>query len=247
MGGAGDNMCGAIGADVLEPGDAYISLGTSGVYCVANDKFVPALDRGMHTHRHAVPGMYVQHAVALSAAASLSWIAGIVGATDIDALMAQVQAAALSPKDTPIFVPYLTGERTPHDDATLTASFAGLTSAMGKLHLVQAVLEGVAFAIADCHDALLSTGVAIRQPKLIGGGARSRLWAELIASVIGRPLSLSPGAAFGPALGAARLARQAMGGELRSDLNRATTVIEPRADLAAALQDKRQRYLTLTN
>jgi xylulokinase len=246
VGGAGDNMCGAIGADVVAPGDAYISLGTSGVYCVANDKFVPALDRGMHTHRHAIPGMYLQHAVALSAAASLSWIAGIVGAGDIDALMAEVEAAALSPRQTPLFVPYLTGERTPHDDPNLTASFAGLTSAMGRLHLVQAVLEGVAFAIADCHDALRSTGVAIRQPRLIGGGTRSHLWAQLIASVIGLPVSISANAAYGPALGAARLARQARGGPLIGPKALPVTIVEPRVDLAAALHDKRQLYLKLT-
>lgn len=244
VGGAGDNMCGAIGADVAAPGDAYISLGTSGVYCVANDRFVPALDRGMHTHRHALSGLFVQHAVTLSAAASLAWIAGILGVEDIDALMAEVTAASLSPRATPIFVPYLTGERTPHDDPALTAHFVGLTSAMGRSHLVQAVLEGVAFAIADCHDALLSSGAVIRRPRLIGGGARSRLWAELIASVIDLPLSIAGTAAYGPALGAARLARLARGGPLCARHGDAV-VIEPHAGLRAALREKRVRYQAL--
>src|SRR4029079_10152596 len=79
-GGAGDNMCGGIGAGVVTAGDACISLGTSGVYFVANERFAPSLERGMHTHRHGVPGLYCQQGVVLSAAASLNWIAAVTGA-----------------------------------------------------------------------------------------------------------------------------------------------------------------------
>ncbi len=156
------------------------------MYFVVNDRFVPALDRGMHAHRHAVPDMFCQCAVVLSAAAALTWIAGVIGAPDIPALMAEVAAARISPAETPLFTPYLAGERTPHDDSTLTATFADMSFAASRLHLVQAVLEGVALAIADCHDALSSTGAAIERPLLIGGGARSRLWGQLIAAAIGQ-------------------------------------------------------------
>jgi xylulokinase len=213
-GGAGDNMCGGVGAGVVRDGDAYISLGTSGVYFVANERFTPSRGQGMHTHRHAVPGLYCQQAVVLSAAGALTWILETIGATDIDATMRRVEAAGLSPDDTPVFTPYLAGERTPQDDPSLTGTFSRLTFNSSPLHLVQAVMEGVALALADCHDALLGAGAAIRRPLLIGGGARSGLWARLIASALGVPLAVPRSATIGPALGAARLARAACGGVL---------------------------------
>ncbi|MBX3499404.1 MAG: xylulokinase [Alphaproteobacteria bacterium] len=213
-GGAGDNMCGGVGAGVVADGDACISLGTSGVYFVANRRFAPSLDHGMHTHRHAVRGLYCQQAVVLSAAAALSWVAGIVGAHDIGALVAEVEQADIASDETPLFAPYLGGERTPHDDLSLTAAFAGLGFATERLHLVQAVMEGVALALRDCQDALESAGATPARPMLIGGGARSRLWTSLIASALDRTLSVPDGSATGPALGAARLARAAVGGKL---------------------------------
>jgi len=213
-GGAGDNMCGGIGAGVVTDGDACISLGTSGVYFVANERFEPSLDRGMHTHRHGVAGLYCQQAVVLSAAASLNWVADVTGACDVGALVAEVEQAGIASNATPLFAPYLGGERTPHDDPTLQATFAGLGFATSRLHLVQAVMEGVALALRDCQDALESAGARPTHPALIGGGTRSRLWASLIAGALDRPLSIPEGGATGPALGAARLARAAVGGPL---------------------------------
>ncbi len=213
VGGAGDNMCAGIGAGAVATGDAYIGLGTSGVYFLVNDVFAPARSGGMHTHRHAVPNLYCQNAVVLSAGAALAWVAALLRA-DIDALMAEVDAAGLSPLETPVFTPYLSGERTPHDDPSLTAAFSGLTHTIGPLALVQSVLEGVALAIADGHDALLGSGARIADVTLTGGGARSRLWARLIAAAIGLPLRVQSDARSGPALGAARLARQGTGGPL---------------------------------
>ena len=155
VGGAGDNMCAGVGVGAVRSGDAYIGLGTSGVYFLANDRFVPARSGGMHTHRHAVPGLFCQNAVVLSAGAALAWVATLLR-SDVATLVAEVEAARLSPADTPVFTPYLAGERTPHDDPTLTAAFSGLSHDTGPLHLVQAVLEGVALALADGHDALIA-------------------------------------------------------------------------------------------
>jgi len=251
VGGGGDNMCAAVGVGAVRPGDAYISLGTSGVCFVANDVFVPAVDRGMHTHRHAVPGLYAQHAVVLSAAGALAWIAGVLQASDVGRLVADVEAANLSPDETPIFTPYLAGERTPHDDPHLTATFSGLTYAAGPRHLAQAVMEGVALAIADGHQALCNSGVAINRLALTGGGARSGLWARLIASAIGMPLTVPQAAQAGPALGAARLARSGTGGLLiagDASSDESVTVL-PDSTLAAALDRKRtifRKHLALS-
>ncbi|MCX7365286.1 MAG: xylulokinase [Alphaproteobacteria bacterium] len=214
VGGGGDNMCAGIGVGAVKAGAAYISLGTSGVYFVANDVFVPARGQGMHTHRHAVPGLFAQHAVVLSTGAALAWMAELVRASDVASLVAEVEAACLSPDETPVVTPYLAGERTPHDDPTLTASFSGLTHSTGTLHLVQAVMEGVALALRDGHDALTGSGARIEEIVLTGGGARSPLWARLVAAALGKPLLLPEGARVGPALGAARLARKGIGGPL---------------------------------
>jgi xylulokinase len=235
-------MCGAVGAGVTRKGDACISLGTSGVYFVADDRFTPARHKGMHTHRHAIAGLFARHGVVLSAASALSWIAGIVG-RPVERFIAEIEAADLDADEIPVFSPYLAGERTPHDDPLASATLSHLRSGMGALHIGRAVLEGVAFALADCQDALAEAGAPIERVALIGGGARSRLWAELIATALGRPLLLTANAAFGPALGAARLARQSVGGDLGDDLSSAATrIIEPDPRRHAQLNARRQYY-----
>jgi xylulokinase len=223
VGGAGDNMCAGVGVGAVAAGDAYIGLGTSGVYFLVNDTFVPAKSGGMHTHRHAVPDLYCQNAVVLSAGAALAWVASLLR-VDIATLMAEVEAAPLSPAETPVLTPYLSGERTPHDDPSLTAAVSGLTHGTGPAALVQSVLEGVALAIADGHDALLGSGARIADVTLTGGGARSGLWARLIAAAIGLPLHVQSDAQSGPALGAARLARQGVGGPLIAASGKTDTI-----------------------
>jgi xylulokinase len=244
VGGAGDNMCGGVGAGIVEAGMASISLGTSGVYFLANDRFLPARGQGMHTHRHAIDGLFAQNGCILSAGAALSWVAGLTGANDIPTLVREVEAAAIPIDETPVFTPYLAGERTPHDDTGLSGAFSGLSMATTKLHLVQAVLEGVALALGDCHRALLSTGAEIEQVALVGGGANSRLWSSLVASTIGMPLKRSQSATVGPALGAARLARQGIGGPLLANSDDATgdSEIQPIPAMAEALAAKRARF-----
>ena len=155
--------------------------------------------------------------------------------------MAAAESAACNVATTPVFTPYLSGERTPHDDPHLTAAFSGLTLSTTRLDLVHAVLEGVALAFADCHRALASTGATTDNVVLIGGGARSRLWARLIASAIGLPLTVPANAAVGPALGAARLARHALGLPLLATVMGAVDVVAFGA-LAEALAAKRARY-----
>jgi xylulokinase len=242
-GGAGDNMAGAIGAGVVRAGDAYISLGTSGVYFVANDRFVPARGQGMHTHRHAVPGLFGQHGCVLSAASALTWIADILGVASIERFLAEIEAADVAQAQIPVFSPYLGGERTPHNDPLASATLSNLHAATGPLQIGRAVLEGVAFAIADCHDALTEAGAPIGAIALTGGGARSHFWGQIIATVIDRPLLLPPLAPLGPALGAARLARQASGGTLTGEGDRrAVTMLEPDAGWRPRLVERQAIY-----
>jgi len=241
-GGGGDNMCAGVGVGAVQAGAAYISLGTSGVYFVANDRFVPAQGGGMHTHRHAVPGLFAQHAVALSAGAALAWIAGVLGRRDIAALMTEVESQGLPPDTTPVFTPYLAGERTPHDNPLLTATFSGLTHMTGPHHLVQAVLEGVALALADGHAALTNDGARIERIVLTGGGARSALWARLVAAAIGQPLHLAVDQRSGPAIGAARLARAAVGGPLIAEAESASPIVDVDPQLSEQLSRKRALF-----
>jgi xylulokinase len=241
-GGAGDNMCGAVGAGVVRRGQAFISLGTSGVYFVANDRFVPALSGGMHTHRHAVAGLFAQHGVVLSAASALTWLAGLLGKTRIDQFVAEIEAANLDPNHVPVFTPYLGGERTPHSDPHATGTFSNLRFETTPAHLGRAVLDGVALALADCHEALVADQAPIEDIALIGGGSRSRLWAEIIATVIGKELRIPAAAALGPALGAARLARAATGAPLIVANDGSEIPVSPRTEWHEAYHHKREIF-----
>jgi xylulokinase len=210
-GGAGDNAAGAIGAGVVRPGEALLSLGTSGVYLLAADHFAPNAESASHTFCHALPGRWVQTAVLLSAASCLSWVAGATGGSAEGEL---IEAAAVADRDPHLlFLPYLSGERTPWNDPGLRGAFVGLSHATTREDLVRAVLEGVAFAFADGQDALLAGGGSVDSILVSGGGARSLFWGRILASALGRELLYPTGAAMGPSLGAARLARLAVTGE----------------------------------
>jgi xylulokinase len=156
--------------------------------------------------------------------------------------LADIENAGLAADAIPVFTPYLTGERTPHDDPTASATFSNLRMGMGPLQLGRAVLEGVAFALADCQDALGDAGAPIERIVLIGGGARSRFWAQLIANAIDRPLAIPAQAALGPALGAARLARQAVGGALMPGETPISEVVTPDAAAQESLARRRTVY-----
>ena len=209
-GGAGDNAGGAVGLGAIRPGSAFVSLGTSGVLWATTGRFVPYPQAAVHSFCHAVPGTWHQMGVTLSAAASLAWWAGVAGVSEAELL------AELPPVRAPseaLFLPYLAGERTPHNDGGVRGVFAGLSHATGRAALTQAVLEGVAFSFRDCLDALSASGTRVTEAGLIGGGSRSAAWAGIIASVLGIPLRLPSGGEHGGAFGAARLARLALTGE----------------------------------
>jgi xylulokinase len=242
-GGAGDNAAGAVGLGAIRPGAAFLSLGTSGVLFATTASFAPNPEGGVHAFCHAMPGTWHQMAVILSAASALSWLAGILGAPEAD-LLALLGPAPVAPSAVR-FLPYLSGERTPHDDASVRGLFSGLGHETGRDALVQAVLEGVAFAFADCRDALAAAGTRIAEADLIGGGSRSRFWASVLANVLGFPLHRLPEGETGAALGAARLGRMAATGEAPQEVcgppERVETV-EPDPTLSEAYADALERW-----
>ena len=205
-GGAGDNAAGAVGIGCISAGQAFLSLGTSGVIFVADPAFRPAPERAVHAFCHCLPDTWHRMSVILSAASALGWAARVTGATDEASLLQEIAATPAKPRDRLVFLPYLSGERTPHNDPAASGVFFGLTTSHSRGDLGRAVLEGVAFALADGLDALEASGDRIPTMTAIGGGARSRLWLQTIANILQRTLTTIRGSEIGPALGAARLA-----------------------------------------
>jgi len=236
-GGAGDNAASAIGLGAIAPGDAFLSLGTSGVVFRVTDRFAPAPASAVHAFCHALPGLWHQMGVMLSAAASLAWLAGVME-TPAAALLAPLGDVVEGPSSIK-FLPYLDGERTPHNDAAASGAFVGLRGATGRDQIVQAVLEGVAFAARDNLAALGSTSPAITEVDLVGG-SRSALWAQISADVLGIPVHRVEEGEVGAALGAARLGRLAATGEEAAQVctrPRRLATFSPRASAAAAYDD----------
>jgi xylulokinase len=209
-GGAGDNAAGAIGIGAIHPGNAVISLGTSGVVFATTAGFRPWPQATIHAFCHALPNLWHQMGVTLSAASSLAWWSGVTGRPEADLIAELRPPAAPSPA---LFLPYLGGERTPHNDATRRAVFANLSHAADRPALTQAVLEGVAFSLRDCTDALAASGTKIETASVIGGGARSETWLRILAAALAFPLRRLPDAEHGVSFGAARLARLAVTAE----------------------------------
>jgi xylulokinase len=202
-GGAGDNAASACGVGIVAPGSAFVSLGTSGVLFVSNEKFRPNAASAVHAFCHALPDTWHQMGVILSAAASLEWLAHVTGST---AANLDAEVAAKPPGEEPLyFLPYLSGERTPHNDASARGSFVGLSHQTDRAALARAVMEGVAFAFADCVEALKAAGTRVERATAVGGGSRSRVWLKMIANVLNIPIDIPAEGDFGGAFGAARL------------------------------------------
>ncbi|WP_325893455.1 xylulokinase [Grimontia sp. NTOU-MAR1] len=210
-GGAGDNAAAACGIGALDEGRGFVSLGTSGVLLTARRGYQPDPETAVHTFCHALPDRWYQMGVMLSATDSLNWLAHTVGnkPEELTALLGE----NLSPPSSVRFFPYLSGERTPHNDAEVRGTFLGLSTGTTKEDLTRAVLEGVAFGLRDSFEALAATDAKLDSLIAIGGGSASRYWLKLISTVLGIPLQLPASGEFGAALGAARLGMIAASGE----------------------------------
>ncbi|NMM45468.1 xylulokinase [Rhodospirillaceae bacterium KN72] len=209
-GGAGDNAASAIGAGTVTPGSAFVSLGTSGVLFAATDRFLPAPDSAVHAFCHAIPDTWHQMGVILSATAGLSWFAGLLGTTP-QALTASLGDRVQSPGDV-IFLPYLSGERTPHNDAFIRGGFTGIGHTSDRDAMTRAILEGVAFALRDNLEALRQAGMNLHSVTAVGGGVRAGYWLRVMANALGIPVLLPADGDGGAAYGAARLGMIAVSG-----------------------------------
>ncbi len=241
-GGGGDNAATGIGMGVVHAGQAFVSLGTSGVLFAATDGYAPAPETAVHSFCHALPARWHQMGVILAATDALNWFARLAG-TDVADL-----TATLGPLQAPgrtLFLPYLGGERTPLNDAAIRGAFLGLGHATDRPAATRAVLEGVTFALRDCRDALAATGTRLESLIAAGGGARSDYWLALIATALGVPVRLPVAGDFGAAFGAARLGMMAAtgaGAELAQPPEIARE-IAPDAALAAAFDDGHARHV----
>jgi len=247
-GGGGDNAASAIGVGVVRSGDAFVSLGTSGVLFAASDTYQPDAASAVHTFCHALPDTWHQMGVILAASDAMNWFGRVLGAAP------EHMTAELGPLQAPsraLFLPYLGGERTPHNDAAVRASFLNLDHGTDRRAMTRAVIEGVTFAVRDSFDALTSTGTKIERLLAVGGGSKSEYWVQAIATTLGLSISIPISGDFGGAFGAARLGMMAAGG---SPLDVATApkivrVVDPvpslQDDFLSGLSSYRAAYRAL--
>lgn len=240
-GGGGDNAASAVGVGVVRAGDAFVSLGTSGVLFAASDAYQPDAASAVHTFCHAFPETWHQMGVILAAADALNWFAKTVG-QKADVLTGGL--GALQAPSRALFLPYLGGERTPHNDAHVRGAFVHLDHGDDTQALTRAVLEGVTHAFVDNFDALKSTGTQINRLIGVGGGTKSDYWVRAIATALDMPVELPVAGDFGGAFGAARLglmAANGAGAEVAT-IPKIARVIEPDTSLTSAFRDAHSRY-----
>ncbi|WP_428426298.1 xylulokinase [Pararhizobium sp.] len=245
-GGAGDNAASACGMGTVGEGHAFVSLGTSGVLFAANASYLPNPASAVHAFCHALPNTWHQMGVILSATDALNWHSEITGKSAAD-LTAELGDSLNAPSGV-TFLPYLSGERTPYNDAAIRGVFAGLAHESSRVVLTQAVLEGVSFALRDSLEALRVAGTTLSRVTAIGGGSRSRYWLKSIATALNLPVDVPADGDFGAAFGAARLGLVAA---TKADPLTVFTApataetIEPDAALHGAYADAYQRYRRL--
>ena len=240
-GGGGDNAAAGVGVGVVKAGQAFVSLGTSGVLFAANNGYQPDPATAVHTFCHALPNTWHQMGVVLAATDALNWYAGLVGQS---AGTLTGELGALQSPGKALFLPYLGGERTPLNDAAIRGAFLGLEHQTDRAAGTRAVLEGVTFAFRDSRDALAATGTKLESLLAVGGGAKSDYWLKAIATALDCPVLVPAAGDFGGALGAARLGMMAAtgaGAEIATMPPIART-IDPDPKLTAAFDVGHARY-----
>ncbi len=211
--GGGDQAAQAVGSGIIDEGTVCVTIGTSGVVFAPSKTYRPEPHGRLHAFCHAVPGMWHLMGVMLSAGGSLRWFRDLLGdefnehscylGKDPYELLTEEASHVAPGADGLIFLPYLTGERTPHNDPNARGVFCGLSLTHRRPHLARAVLEGITFGLCDCLDLLREAGVQPTEIRVSGGGARCAMWRQMIADVFNEPVTTcdSPhGAAMGAAL-----------------------------------------------
>jgi xylulokinase len=204
MAGGGDQAAGAVGAGAVRPGVVSLTLGTSGVVFATTDTPLVEPEGRLHAFCHAVPGRWHFMGVTLSAAGSLQWYHDTLTPKESFAeIVAEAESAAAGSEGL-LFLPYLSGERTPYPDPLARGAFVGLTLRHQRAHLTRSVLEGVAFSMKDCFSLLQGAGLgSVSEVRIAGGGAKGALWRKIVASVLGLPMvtvNSTEGGAYGAAL-----------------------------------------------
>lgn len=208
--GGGDNAAGAVGVGIVKPGQAMLSLGTSGVFFAVSDGFRSRPELAVHSFCHALPNTWHLMSVMLNAASCLDFTARLTAYENVPALLGEAQASKGIHDGSPFFLPYLSGERTPHNDSHARGAFVGLSGSTQRADLANATLEGVGFGLLDGLLAVEAAGLVSDDITVIGGGSRSAYWIQMLADILGKPLQQRSGGDVGPALGAARLAHLAV-------------------------------------
>jgi xylulokinase len=244
--GAGDNAAAAIGTGTVEDGSCNISIGTSGTVFIASDRFRVGENNAIHSFGHA-NGKYHLMGCMLSAASCLKWwLEDILKTTDYQGEQQDIKAEG----DNPVyFLPYLMGERSPHNDPNVRGAFLGLGIDTTRTQMAEAVFEGVSFALKDSMEIARSLGIEIDKTKLCGGGAKSRVWQQMLANILNLEVELLE-TEEGPALGGAILAAVACGEyETVEAASRAIVkvkeTIRPQPQMTEAYQKKYQVFRSL--
>ena len=246
--GAGDNAAAAVGTGVVGEGGCNISLGTSGTLFISSKRFGVDPNNALHAFAHADGGWHLMGCM-LSAASCNKWLCDdILKTTDYAAEQKDITAEKLG-RNHVYFLPYLMGERSPINDTNARGTFVGMTMDTTRSDLVQAVLEGVAFAIRDSFEVARSLGLDIPSSKLCGGGSKSPLWRTIFANVLGIPLEL-PKTEQGPGYGGAMLAMVGCGRfesvQAAADaLVEVASVVEPDPELTARYEARYRQYRTI--
>jgi xylulokinase len=244
--GAGDQAAAAVGAGITGPGPLSVVLGTSGVVLAGTDRFLADQEGRVHAFCHAAPGRWLVMGVMLSAAGSLAWYHDtLLPEVAYDAMLGEAESVPPGCEGL-VFLPYLAGERTPHADPLARGAFCGISVTHGRGALTRAVLEGVAFALRDCLDVVSDVGVTAARGRVSGGGSRSRLWLQIVATALEMPLEVmatDQGSAFGAAL------LGGVAGGVYSDLDQAsaacvrvTEVIDPVSVWIEPYREARRRF-----
>lgn len=241
--GGADNAVAACGIGALGEGQGFVSLGTSGVLLAGKDGFAPKAESAVHSFCHAIPGAWYQMGVVLAATDSLNWLGRITSVSP--AGLAGALGDDLQPPGPVRFLPYLSGERTPHNDSVLRGAFLNLDIGTDRTAMAKAVMEGVSFSLKDCLDALAQTGTRLDRVIGIGGGTQSRYWCRLLATTLGIPVDRPAAGEFGAALGAARLAICGVTGAAPDNIMTPPEIaetVEPETALIAAFAEAHGRY-----
>jgi xylulokinase len=244
--GGGDAAVGAVGLGAIAPGEAFISLGTATQLIVATDRYMSAPEKLVHSFAHALPNRWYAMAAMLNGAGALAFAGRLLGVTP-DELEREASADYPGPGAL-LFLPYLSGERTPLDDPYARGVLFGMSETTSRADVARAVMEGVALTLADARDCLSAAGAKIERVSLIGGGAKSQLWTRMIAAATGFTVVRMKGGETGPAYGAARLARMAATGESAETVcvkPEIADVTEPDPKLADLFARQRERFAAL--